>query len=780
MPAGQSLFAQLRHRDHAVREAARRRIAERVAALGGDVRAAAGELGISARTVRRWMKAGEAAPEAPTPAAARESAGDLPRSGSAPPPRRKAAVGPADEPVPSAERQAATRPEARELRRPAGDTPAPRPSRAPGRTPRVESPLTDFATRYRRPLGDQADGGEVDARPVAAASPAAPGPAFPPPAPAAPPRAASTPPVNAARPGPPWTAPPRDPDLGPGFEPPAGASGPWPHHQPEAAAPPPEGAGGDGSPRRLAFVLHAHLPWVLGHGTWPHGEDWLAEAVVHCYLPLVAALRRLASAGHRHLLTFSVSPVLAAQLSDRRLRPLVDGYLAHRVEAARRLGREHPLAEWWEGVYDELARAWEGVSGNLLGALAELQATGAIELSTCAATHGYLPLLHRAEHVALQVRAARHNHERWFGAAPAGLWMPECAYRPPGPWEHPVTGAREDFRPGNEGFLAAAGLGWTVVDAHLLLGDEPLLPYPFGGEASGEPAPSPDPGAEAVTASSAVAARLQPHVVDATPIAALFREPHTARQVWSRQGGYPGDPRYLDFHKRHAGSGLRLWRVTDPAGDLGDKLAYHPGDARVAAREHARHFVEMLASVPGLGGGVAVSPYDAELFGHWWFEGPSWLEEVLSRCAEDPRVSCTTPRRELAAAPPRRRAELREGSWGEAGDHRVWANDGTAWMWRDLRAAEEGVAAALAAGLDGPRARAALAQLLLLAASDWPFLVTTGAAADYAAARFRTHRDRLAALLAPPAADRPLPAWADEDLAGLDIDPRWWHWEESG
>jgi 1,4-alpha-glucan branching enzyme len=366
--------------------------------------------------------------------------------------------------------------------------------------------------------------------------------------------------------------------------------------------------------------------------------------------------------------------------------------------------------------------------------------------------------------VALQVRVARHNHQRWFGGAPAGLWMPECAYRPSGPWEHPVTGAREAYRAGNEHFLAAAGVSWTVLDGHLLVGGEPLLAYPFGAsEPVGEPA-------------APLAARLQPHRVDATPLAALFREPHTARQVWSRQGGYPGDGRYLDFHKRHAASGLRLWRVTDPSGDLADKLPYHPEAAAEAAREHARHFVEMLATVPGLGGGVAVSPYDAELFGHWWFEGPIWLEAVLARCAADPRVEPTTPRRELGARPPRRRAELREGSWGEAGDHRVWVNEGTAWMWRELGAAEEEVAAALAGGLDGGRARAALAQLLLLAASDWPFLVTTGAAADYAAQRFRTHRERLATLLSQDAGAL-LPAWADEDLAGLDIDPRWWNWE---
>jgi 1,4-alpha-glucan branching enzyme len=306
------------------------------------------------------------------------------------------------------------------------------------------------------------------------------------------------------------------------------------------------------------------------------------------------------------------------------------------------------------------------------------------------------------------------------------------------------------------------------VDAHLLLGGEPLVPYPglWGVSEDGVQAPEP------------VAARLWPRRIGSSPVAALPREPHTAHQVWSRHGGYPGDPRYLDFHKRHAESGLRLWRVTDAAGDLGEKLPYHPAEAADAVRDQARHFHELLAGIDGLGGGVAVCPYDAELFGHWWFEGVGWLEEVLGRCLEGTPVvagasiTTTTPARELAEHPPEARIALHEGSWGEAGDHRVWVSEATAWMWEELRTAEEDVHRALPV-LPAGRARAALKQLLLLAASDWPFLVTTGTAADYAAERFRSHRGRLAELLAGDA-DDVLPAWAAEDLAGVEVDPAWW------
>ncbi|HEV8631988.1 MAG TPA: hypothetical protein VGV61_16855, partial [Thermoanaerobaculia bacterium] len=637
MTTAKPFFSRLQHRDRAVRAAARRELLEVVGRHAGDLRAAAAELGVSWRTVRKAFAAEEK---------------EMPVRGGDP----RATAASALAPPPVAASALAAPVSARVV---------------------SPSPFVDFEERHRAPLGAQGAPHHEAVTP----------PAWPP-EPAA--RQTSGTARDAATPSPPAVQPVFPPSpvapLGAAPRTPeplhALQTGEWPHHQPDAAPAHGQPARAMGAaptqPRRLAFVLHAHLPWVLGHGTWPHGEDWLAEAVTHCYLPLVSALQRLTARGGRHLLTVSLSPVLAAQLGDARTRPLVDGYLAHRRDAARALGTGHPLARWWEATYDDLAAAWRALDGDLLGALARLADADAIELSTCAATHGYLPLLHRREHVALQVIAAVHNHERWFGAAPRGLWMPECAYRGGGPWRHPITGAAEPWRAGNETFLAAAGIDWTVVDAHLLLGGEPLVPYPdvwAAGEGSdGEP-PLP------------VAVRLQPRLIDDGPVAVLPREPHAAHQVWSRQGGYPGDPRYLDFHKRHAETGLRLWRVTDAAGDLGDKLPYHPADALAAAAEHGRHFHQLLAGIEGLGGGVAVCPYDAELFGHWWFEGVAWLEAVLAGCLDGGAVSATTPSRELEQRPPRRRVRLHEGSWGEAGDDRMWVNEQTAWMWDDLRLA---------------------------------------------------------------------------------------------
>jgi 1,4-alpha-glucan branching enzyme len=754
MTPGKPLFGQLQHRDATVREAALQHLLATVERHGGDARAAARELGVSLRTVRKWLAtaaerpAARAQPEATTPASTALSA--------APPTE------------PSADAAAPAPAAATVLRFPAsGDSPTTHERKTAG-----PSPFRDFQPRHRQPLGTQ-----LPARlPAAEPSRGVAGPwagrggaavdvatGLPPAGvePIARPAIRPRPPVGAAG-APAATAFPAPLE---GL-----ASGEWPHHQPDARLLDDAAAALEAAPRRLAFVLHAHLPWVLGHGIWPHGEDWLAEAVTHCYLPLIGALRRLAARGGRHLLTVSISPVLAAQLADPRARPLVEAYLEHRRAAARALAPRHPLAGWWQSTYEGLTTLWEELDGDLVGALAALAASDVIELSTCAVTHGYLPLLHRREHLALQLLAARHNHRRWFGSEPLGLWMPECAYRPAGPWQHPSTGATEPDRPGNETFLAAAGVRWTVVDAHLLLGGEPLAPYPElwgmgedGEEGEHQPPPLP------------VVARLQPRQIAESPVMALPREPHSAHQVWSRHGGYPGDPRYLDFHKRHAETGLRLWRVTDAGGDLGDKLPYHPGEAMDAVRDQARHFPQMLAGIAGLGGGVAVAPYDAELFGHWWFEGVAWLEELLGNCLAGGTIELTTPARELAHHPPQAHVSLHEGSWGEEGDHRVWVNAKTAWMWEDVRRAEEAVHRALPT-LPPARARAALAQLLLLAASDWPFLVTTGTASDYAAARFSRHRDRLHELLADPGSPT-LPDWVAEDLAGVELDPAWWEGE---
>ncbi len=706
------------------RQAARDRIRRAVDQAGGDQERAAQDLGLETWEVAHWLAVAEL-PGSHTPA--------RPESGA-----KDTSIVPT-EPPPQARQRPSSRslPSSAELARASG-YPFDRSGPA-----RAGSPFDDFGPEYRQPLTAPVPGPPaIDEKP---------------PAPRGLPLARSPRPA--------------EPRLTlPGV---AAAGTPRPHAPRATQLPLPDLRDPQSAaPRRLALILHAHLPWVLGHGTWPHGEDWLMEAVVHCYVPLVAMLQRRQAEGQRRLLTFSITPVLAAQLADPRCREAVDRYYGERLGAAEALQEVHPLGHWWNLELTASRAAWDAIDGNLIAALRSLETAGVIELSTCAATHAYLPLTHHQEMIRLQVVAACTQHERLFGRRPRGIWMPECAYRPTGAWRHPVTDARETLRWGNEAFLQEQGLQWTVVDAHLLLGGEPFLGYGFPWVDDPHAVTAPLP--EAAEGEPTLSERLQPTRIGASDVIAFIREPHTARQVWARHLGYPGDPRFLDFHKRHESSGLRLWSVTDADADLADKLPYWPHAAADAVADQARHFLQMLGRIPGLGGGLAACPFDAELFGHWWYEGPRWLEAVFENVSHQLMVETTTPEHEVGRVPQERRHDLMEGSWGEEGDHRVWVNPGTEWMWHDLQRAEAAVDQLVADPAVGePRRRAALAQLMLMASSDWPFLITMGAAADYATTRFETHRDRLQQLLTHDSSAE-LPPWVAEDLAGMDLHSDWW------
>ena len=184
-------------------------------------------------------------------------------------------------------------------------------------------------------------------------------------------------------------------------------------------------------------MLHAHLPWVLGHGTWPHGEDWLAEAIVHCYLQLLDMADRLAARGRRDLFAFELTPILAAMLADPRTEAVVERYLTERTKAAWEARRERPLALWWHGEFERLRAIWDRFDHTLIATLARLADVGAVELATSAGTHVYLPLAHTSKLIRLALRTGREQHRELFGDDPRGCWMPECAYRPGGPWQHP-------------------------------------------------------------------------------------------------------------------------------------------------------------------------------------------------------------------------------------------------------------------------------------------------------------------------------------------------------
>jgi 1,4-alpha-glucan branching enzyme len=553
----------------------------------------------------------------------------------------------------------------------------------------------------------------------------------------------------------------------------------------------------------FSLVLHTHLPMVVNHGRWPHGSDWLNEATFECYLPLLDVVHRLVGEGLSPRWTINLSPVLTEQLASPEFQKELSFYYEN-VRRACVESREHfkatgqepivALTYFWEEFYERMWELHRRIGGDIPGTFADLQRGGHLEIITCAATHGYLPLLSRDESIHLQLRTAVETHKRHFGQAPRGIWLPECAYRPRYEWTAPTgpeRGRGRHMRPGIEELLAAHGLEYFVADSHLVAAGEPVFLY------RDYIAVRTDLG----TAGAAlpVGERRSPYAPyrvasrgGTGEAVAFIRDPRTTLQVWSRDHGYPGEFQYLEFHKKHFPGGLRFWRITDAARDFGTKQVYDPKLAAEKVGLQASHFVglvrETVEEASGGGPGLVCSPYDAELFGHWWFEGPVWLEHVAREMARN-GVQAMTLGQALRAVPAQGPLQLPEGSWGEGGDHRVWLNQDTEWTWDRVYSAEREWTEHLKKG-DGGQSdlkrvlSQASREMLLLQSSDWQFLITTGAARDYAERRVAEHYaefKRLSEMVNTLRQGQPLSIEAAETLRRLeredfifpDLEPSW-------
>lgn len=515
----------------------------------------------------------------------------------------------------------------------------------------------------------------------------------------------------------------------------------------------------------FALVLHGHLPYVLGHGTWPHGSQMLYEAAADTYIPLLWTFRKLVAEGLKPSVTLSLSPVLLEQLADSRFKDWFGGYLGEKIHyawenerefGARGDGHLEWLARCWRERYEALLRTFEELGRDIVSGFAELHHNGDLQLITCAATHGYLPLLREDTSVQAQVKQGVATFCRLIGDWPRGMWLPECAYRPRAYWAPPPPmncGEPPRLRKGIEEFLADNGVDFFFVDTHMLqtrvVGEAEVDLEDTLGKLWGRlrglrtptlPEDGPTPYAPYFVAS-------QPDI----PATAVFvRDPQTGLKVWSAEAGYPGDFNYLEFHKKHLPGDLRYWRITDARRDLATKDVYRPEWAEERARDHAGNFLwtvkETLRWAPRDGRQpILCAPFDAELFGHWWYEGPMWLEHALRWMNQDPELEVVTCSSYLAQFPPSKVVALHEGSWGAGGGHWVWHNERVDWTWPRIYDAELDFRALLVdcgAGHDAAMrslVTQAARELLLLQASDWQFLITTQSAADYAAARLVGH-----------------------------------------
>src|SRR5579871_445136 len=483
----------------------------------------------------------------------------------------------------------------------------------------------------------------------------------------------------------------------------------------------------------LCLVLHAHLPFVR-HPEYEDflEEDWLYEAITETYIPLLDMFHGLESDGVDWRMTMSITPPLAAMLSDpllqyRYVRHL-DSLISLTVKELERTRWQpdfYRLAQMYHDQYNRCRDIFVNrYSNNLLNGFRHFFHSGKLELITCAATHGFMPLMNNNEKaMRAQIEIGCSEFERHFGRRPQGIWLAECGYTP-----------------GVDRYLRDSGIRYFYTDTHGVLFAHPRPKY----------------GVYA------------PILCPNTNVAVFARDTESSKQVWSSLEGYPGDYEYREFYrdvgfdldmdylKPHLHSmgirsnlGIKYYKITGP-GD--HKEPYNPDAAREKAASHAGNFmfnreqqVHWLAEqMPGRAP-IIVAPYDAELFGHWWHEGPQWIDFLLRKMHYDQDVikPITAPEY-LDHFPTNQVCQPPMSSWGAKGYCEVWLEGANHWMYPHLHEiAERMVELARANPNPHGLARRALNQaareLLLAQSSDWAFIMKTGTMVEYAVRRTHKH-----------------------------------------
>jgi 1,4-alpha-glucan branching enzyme len=497
---------------------------------------------------------------------------------------------------------------------------------------------------------------------------------------------------------------------------------------------------------------------------WPFGEENIYQAMAEVYLPLLTLLDDLAEEQLEVAITLSITPILAEQLTDADIQQGFVTYCHDRmarlqtdIERFKHAQQAEPLAlaQRYHSQYDQLVKRFvQRYKSNLITALRGHAEAGRVELVASAATHALLPLLMPEAWLNLQVELGVATFKRLFGQAPAGFWLPECGYRP-------AKLINNQWHKGLEATLEAQGIAYFFTEYHAIGGasSHSLAQQQAAQHQQARLQPtSPNATQPQVTLSTHQAYHLAE-----SPLSIIARNNAASFQVWSASYGYPGDGAYREFHKSDEQSGAKYWRLTDKTLGLGDKTWYQPELAKAKVAEHAQHFVDLLleqAQQPtGLnteGSAPIINvAFDTELFGHWWYEGIDWLKTVLTLLAQQPQLNVSTASVALAQQPPQQALVLPECTWGEGGQFWVWQNQQTDWIAPTLEALGNRLLATFEKQRDTLEANPllqrvalqAIRELLIMQASDWPFLITTYQAKDYAIKRLEGHRANLWQLL---------------------------------
>jgi 1,4-alpha-glucan branching enzyme len=481
----------------------------------------------------------------------------------------------------------------------------------------------------------------------------------------------------------------------------------------------------------LALVLHSHLPFVRHpeHDRFLE-EDWLYEAITETYIPLINVFDGLVDDGVDFRLTMSLTPTLISMLTDpllqqryvRHIHMLIE-LAGKEIDRTKHDPRFHALAHMYHAMFTNARFVFEEKYGrDLVTAFRKFQDLGKLEIITCAATHGFLPLMENAKAVRAQIMVAVEHYKKHLGRAPQGIWLPECGYYP-----------------GLEEILSEAGIRYFFTDSHGVFHATPRPKY-------GVYAP----------------------IFSRSGVAAFGRDIESSKQVWSSIEGYPGDYRYRDFYRDigfdldfdyvrpyihpdgvRVNLGIKYYKIT---GKSNHKEPYHRQRALDRAAEHAGNFLfnrekqaEWLAGMFQDRKPLIVAPYDAELYGHWWFEGPDWINFLVRKAVFDQKtVRLITPMEYLRENPTCQVATPSPSSWGYKGYAEVWLDGSNDWVYPHLHKAADRMielaqSLSSAEGLMRRALNQAARELLLAQSSDWAFIMKTGSHVEYAVRRTKEH-----------------------------------------
>ena len=490
----------------------------------------------------------------------------------------------------------------------------------------------------------------------------------------------------------------------------------------------------------VSFILHAHLPFIHHPESKDYlEEEWLFEAISETYIPLLLNFKKLEEEKVDFRITMSLTPPLLNMLDNKLLQKRYIKYLKKHIELATKEVKRtaydahlNNLSKYYlERYLNDLRVFTEVYNCNLINEFKHFQDIGVLEIITCGATHGYFPILYVNEKtVRAQIAVGVETYKKYFGKSPRGIWLPECGYIPE-----------------VDKYLKEFGIEYIITESHGILYADPT---PIFGTFA--PIVSPD------------------------GVVAFGRDIESSRQVWSSVCGYPGDFNYRDFYRDigydadydyikpyiakngvRVNTGIKYHRITSK-GNFKDY--YNLQWAKDSAERQAGHFfdsrvnqINELSDIMAPAKPIILCPYDAELYGHWWYEGPYWLYVLFKKIYYDKGdFKLITPGEYIDKYPEMQECTPCISSWGANGYSEVWLNSSNDYVHRHLHVAGDRMVelAHLFPNEKNTLKRKALNQcareLLLAQSSDWLFIITNGTMVDYAKKRIKTHIGRFTKL----------------------------------